>query len=157
MKVALAAIFLFIVPTIHGSDLLKDVFHGLDLIERIERLSREKRYGDIYDGLSRDYRESVPRHLFVKKSEELGWTLVDAQIGTLAINGELADAPVRGTTKIGRNILRIDVVAYLVKEDGEWRFWNFPFVPSHLLDRPYWPPPWNKSNLPVAPARGKKM
>lgn len=117
-----------------------------EILDRLEKLSREKKYAEIFDSLASDYRNDVSREFWVKTSEELGWVITKARVGTFYQNEDFADAPVRSDTIIGRKILGIDAVAYFVREDGKWKLWNFPFVNPHLPNRLRWPPPFEKKS-----------
>jgi hypothetical protein len=118
----------------------------LGVVDRLEQLSKERRYAEIFDSLSIEYRRGVDRESWVKRSTELGWIIAKTQVGTVAENGEFADAPVKAETLVDRKKLHIHAVVYLMREDGVWRLWNFPFAPAYLMDRPYWPPPFQRPN-----------
>jgi len=136
-----------------AESVLDELLPQLGAIERLEQLSKERRYGEIFDTLSSEYRRGVDRESWVKRSTELGWIIEKIQVGTLAENGDFADAPVKAETLIDRKKLHIHAVVYLVREDGVWRLWNFPFAPAYLMDRPYWPPPFQRPNQALQPTR----
>jgi hypothetical protein len=123
---------------------LDELIPQLGILDRLEKLSQEKKYAEILDSLAADYRNGVSREYWLRKSEEIGWVITKARIGTVAQNGDFADAPVQSETIIGKKVLRIHAVAYFVRENGVWKLWNFPFVDPHLPNRLQWPPPYEK-------------
>ncbi|MBI5426603.1 MAG: hypothetical protein HZA32_21205 [Opitutae bacterium] len=116
----------------------------LFILQNLQKLSQQKRYGDILDCMSADYRNAVSREHWIKQSESLGWVMTKARLGTFTVNGNFADASVRCDTVIGTRVIHIEAVAYFVREGGAWKFWNFPFVPMEIPDRLSWPPPFTQ-------------
>lgn len=140
-------LFLCITTLSASAQSLDALLPQMAIMEQLEKLSREKKYAEILDSLAADYRNDVSREYWLKKSEELGWVITKARIGTFSQNGDFADAPVRSETIVGKKVLRVDAVAYFVRENGVWRLWNFPFVDPHLPNRLRWPPPYEKKPI----------
>ena len=148
------SIFVLMVSVAGASDsVLDELLPQLGAVERLEKLSQEKRYAEIFDGMSSEYRRGIDRDSWVRRSTELGWVISKIQVGTVAENGDFADAPVKAETLVDRKKLHIHSVIYLVREGGVWRLWNFPFAPAYLVDRPYWPPPYETPNQALQPTR----
>ena len=148
MKAFILALISGVAVMLAYSQTLDELLPQLTLMERLEQLSQEKKYGEIFDSMASDYRNDVSRESWIRKSEELGWTVTKARIGTFSEYGGFADAPVRSDTIVGRKVHHIDAVAYFVREDGVWKLWSFPFVDPELPNRVRWPPPFGKGPNP---------
>lgn len=139
MKTLIAMLFLIPVSVFGEKSSWADLLPPhIEILSGLEELSKEGKYGEIYDLLGSDYRSLTTRSTFIRISEEVEWVLVDSAFGTFSErkNSRIADAPVRGTTKVGKIRHHVDAVAFFIKEEGVWRMWNFPFAKNHLLDRP---------------------
>lgn len=112
-------------------DLLGDQYA---LIESVKDLSSNRDYEEVYDVLSRDYRSVVGELVFVDTLSEKSWFIESFSLGRISEYGNFAFAPVRAVSRVGRREIRIDTVAFFIKEENQWKLYNFPFMAPHLPD-----------------------
>ena len=103
---------------------------------RIELLSQEGKYEEIFDSLGSEYRALIEKHRFAETSRRIRWKMTKTQIGTVNAGPDASYAPIRSETIRGRQTSIIDSVIFFVRENGKWRLWNLPFATPDLPDRP---------------------